>query len=41
MNKVHPTTVRKLLSDFAYYAKGVIQVRVTSFILVYLYALGL
>ena len=41
MNKVHPTTVSKLLCDFAHYGKGLIQVRATSFVLVYLYAVQL
>ena len=39
-NKVHPTTVRKLLG-LRIYGNGLIQVRATSFILVYLYAVQL
>ena len=39
-NKVQHTAVLQLLCDFAY-AKGLIQVRATSFILVYLYAVPL
>ena len=44
MNNVHHTTVRTLFCDFAYiyiYGKGLIQVRATCFILVYLYAVQL